>query len=219
VEGNYVMDYEDLREKIDDRTRMIIFCSPHNPVSRVWKKGELEQLVEVCEEKDIIIVSDEIHCDLILGKTRHTPVACVSEEAMQRTVTLIAPSKTFNLAGLNNANAIIPNKKLRDSFRSVISKNAAHNHIFGIIAQEAAYNAGEQWLEGLMDYLQQNLDLLTDYISHNYCRSPCFLRNHFRSPCFSRTRHANQSYHDLILSPILIVVIFHNKALQTSKNK
>jgi len=164
VEGNYVMDYEDLREKIDDRTRMIIFCSPHNPVSRVWKKGELEQLVEVCEEKDIIIVSDEIHCDLILGKTRHTPVACVSEEAMQRTVTLIAPSKTFNLAGLNNANAIIPNKKLRDSFRSVISKNAAHNHIFGIIAQEAAYNKGEAWLEELLEYLRGNKEYLERFI-------------------------------------------------------
>jgi cystathionine beta-lyase len=164
VEGNYVMDYEDLREKIEDRTRMIILCSPHNPVSRVWKKGELQQLAEVCEEKDIIIVSDEIHCDLILGKTKHTPIACVSEEAMQRTVTLIAPSKTFNLAGMNNANAIIPNKKLRDSFKSVISKNSTHNHIFGIIAQEAAYNKGETWLEELLEYLRGNQRYLEKFI-------------------------------------------------------
>jgi cystathionine beta-lyase len=164
VEGNYVMDYEDLREKIDVRTRMIILCSPHNPVSRVWKKGELEQLVEVCEEKDIIIVSDEIHCDLVLGKTRHTPIACISEEAMQRTVTLIAPSKTFNLAGMNNANAIIPNKKLRDSFKSVISKNATHNHLFGIIAQDAAYNKGEAWLEELLEYLRGNKEYLEKFI-------------------------------------------------------
>ncbi len=97
VDGGYVMDYEDLESKIDGRTRMIILCSPHNPVGRVWKRGELEKLVEVCERKDIVILSDEIHNDLIIGDMKHVPTATISEEAMRRTVTLVATSKTFNL--------------------------------------------------------------------------------------------------------------------------
>ncbi|UCF55975.1 MAG: PatB family C-S lyase [Deltaproteobacteria bacterium] len=165
VDGYYEMDFEDLAEKIDERTRMIILCSPHNPVSRVWKREELEKLVEVCEEKDILIVSDEIHNDLILGEIKHTPTATISEEAFQRTITLVAPSKTFNLAGLTNANAIIPNKKLREAFRSQASKGSGHNNIFGMVAQDAAYNKGEAWLEELLTYLRGNLKYLEEFIA------------------------------------------------------
>jgi len=164
VDGYYEMDFEDLAEKIDERTKMIILCSPHNPVSRVWKREELEKLVEVCEEKDILIVSDEIHNDLILGEIKHTPTAIISEEAMQRTVTLVAPSKTFNLAGLTNANAIIPNRKLREAFRSQASKGSGHSNIFGMVAQDAAYNKGEAWLEELLTYLRGNLKYLEEFI-------------------------------------------------------
>jgi cystathionine beta-lyase len=165
VDGYYEMDFEDLTEKIDERTRMIILCSPHNPVSRVWKREELEKLVEVCEEKDILIVSDEIHNDLILGEIKHTPTATISEEAFQRTITLVAPSKTFNLAGLTNANAIIPNKKLREAFRSQASKGSGQNNIFGMVAQDAAYNKGEAWLEELLTYLRGNLKYLEEFIA------------------------------------------------------
>ena len=165
VDGYYEMDFEDLAEKIDERTKMIILCSPHNPVSRVWKREELEKLVEVCEEKDILIVSDEIHNDLILGEIKHTPTAIISEEAMQRTVTLVAPSKTFNLAGLTNANAIIPNRKLREAFRSQASKGSGHSNIFGMVAQDAAYNKGEAWLEELLTYLRGNLKYLEGFIA------------------------------------------------------
>jgi cystathionine beta-lyase len=165
VEGKYVMDYEDLEKKIDGRTKMIILCSPHNPVGRVWKRNELEQLVNVCEKKDIVIVSDEIHNDLILGKTKHTPTAIISEEATQRTVTLVAPSKTFNLAGLTTSSAIIPNKKLRDTYQSVVDNNRTRNtNIFGIVAQEAAYTKGEAWLEELLVYLRGNLRYLEEFI-------------------------------------------------------
>ncbi len=165
VKGNYVMDYEDLEKKIDGRTKMIILCSPHNPVGRVWKRAELEQLVEVCEKKDIIIVSDEIHMDLILGKTKHTCTATLSEEAMQRTVTLVAPSKTFNLAGLSNSSAIIPNKKLRDAFLNVTQNHGIHfGNIFGMVAQEAAYTKGEAWLEELLVYLKGNFEYLEQFI-------------------------------------------------------
>ena len=165
VKGRYVMDYEDLEKKIDGRTKMIILFSPHNPVGRVWTRKELEQLVEVCEKKDIVIVSDEIHFDLILGKTKHTCTATISEEAMQRTVTLVAPSKTFNLAGLSNSSAIIPNKKLRDSFLNVLESNGVHfANTFGMVSQEAAYMSGEAWLDELLVYLRGNLKYLEDFI-------------------------------------------------------
>jgi cystathionine beta-lyase len=165
VDGYYEMDFEDLAEKIDDRTKMIILCSPQNPVSRVWKREELEKLAEICKEKDIIIVSDEIHNDLILGDIKHTPTAIVSEDAMQRTITLIAPSKTFNLAGLTNANAIIPNKKLRDDFQALVRKGSGHSNIFGMVAQDAAYNHGEAWLEELLTYLRGNLKYLEEFLA------------------------------------------------------
>jgi cystathionine beta-lyase len=165
VDGYYEMDFEDLSEKTDARTKMILLCSPHNPVGRVWKRGELEKLAEICKEKDIIIVSDEIHHDLILGDIKHTPTANVSEDAMQRTVTLVAPSKTFNLAGLTNANAIIPNKRLRDDFDAQRRKTSGHSNIFGMIAQDAAYNHGEAWLEELLTYLHGNLEYLECFIA------------------------------------------------------
>ena len=165
VKGRYVMDYEDLEKKIDGRTKMIILCSPHNPVGRVWTRSELEQLVEICERKDVIIVSDEIHLDLILGKTKHTCISTISEEAMQRTVTLLAPSKTFNLAGLSNSNAIIPNKKLRDAFLNVTESHGIHfANIFGMVAQEAAYARGEAWLKELLVYLRGNFKYLRRFI-------------------------------------------------------
>jgi len=170
VNGNYVMDFEDLALKIDDRTKMIILCSPHNPVGRVWKREELEKLAEICKEKDIIIVSDEIHNDLILGDIKHTPIAIISEDAMQRTVTLVSPSKTFNLAGLTSANAIIPNKKLRIDFNTQIRKGSGHSNIFGMIAQDAAYNKGEIWLEELLTYLRGNLKYLEEFLTERIPR-------------------------------------------------
>ena len=165
VDGYYEMDFDDLAEKIDDRTKMIILCSPHNPIGRVWTREDLEKLAEICKEKDIIIVSDEIHNDLILGDIKHTPTAIISEDAMQRTVTLVAPSKTFNLAGLTNANAIIPNKKLRDDFQAIVRKGSGHTNIFGMLAQDAAYNHGEAWLEELLTYLRGNLKYLDEFLA------------------------------------------------------
>ena len=163
--GYYKMDFEDLKEKIDDRTRMIILCSPHNPIGRVWTKEELTKLVEICVEKDIIIISDEIHNDLILGDIKHTPTAIISKEALDRTVTLVAVSKTFNLAGMSTANCIIPNDKLRAKFRAAASKSALHNNLFGIITQDAAYNHGEAWLDELLEYLKGNLEYFENFIN------------------------------------------------------
>jgi cystathionine beta-lyase len=165
VNGKYVMDYEDLEKKIDDRTKMIILCSPHNPVGRVWTHQEIKQLTEICEKKDIIIVSDEIHNDLIIGKTKHTCTATISNDAMQRTVTLVSPSKTFNIAGLANSSAIIPNKKLRNAFLSVTESHGIHfANTFGMVSQEAAYTYGEAWLGELLNYLRENQRYLENFI-------------------------------------------------------
>ena len=165
VDGGYVMDYEGLERQIDARTKMIIFCSPHNPVGRVWRRDELRRLMEICEEKDIVMVSDEIHHDLILGDAKHVCTASISPEAVERTVTLVSPSKTFNLAGLSNSTAIIPNKKLRDAFVGV---NQNHGNwfvnIFGMVAQEAAYAKGEPWLEELLVYLKANSAFMSDFL-------------------------------------------------------
>lgn len=163
--GHYEMDFEDLEKKIDERTKMVLLCSPHNPIGRVWKRDELERLAEICKEKDILIISDEIHNDLILGDIKHTPTAIVSEDAMQRTVTLVAPSKTFNLAGLTNANAIVPNPKLRAMLKAQISKGSGHSNIFGVTAQDAAYNHGEPWLEECLAYLRGNLKFFNDFFA------------------------------------------------------
>ena len=163
--GHYEMDFEDLEKKIDDRTKMIILCSPHNPIGRVWKKEELKKLAKICEEKDILIISDEIHNDLILGDIPHTCTATVSEDAIQRTVTLVAPSKTFNLAGLTNADAIIPNPKLRAGFAAQVSKGSGHSNIFGSLAQDVAYNHGEPWLEECLAYLRGNLKFFNEFFA------------------------------------------------------
>jgi cystathionine beta-lyase len=137
-------------------------------VGRVWKRDELKHMAEICEKKDIVIVSDEIHSDLILGKIKHTCTATLSDDALMRTVTLTAPNKTFNIAGLQNADAIIPNKKLRDAFFTVTQNNSVSNpNIFGIVAQEAAYAKGEPWLEELLVYLKANLKYFEDYIKKN----------------------------------------------------
>jgi len=166
LENNrYTMDYEDLEKKIDARTKMLILCSPHNPIGRVWERQELEKLVEVCEKKDILIVSDEIHSDLIIGNIKHTCIASLSEDAANRTITLTAPSKTFNLAGLKTSNIIIPNQKLKDDYSAVLTKNGYGSNIFGLTAAEAAYSKGEPWLDALLDYIRGNLKTLEEYLT------------------------------------------------------
>jgi len=164
-DNRYVMDYEGLEKKIDARTKMIVLCSPHNPIGRVWERSELEKLVEVCAKKDILIVSDEIHSDLIIGKIKHTCIASISEDAANRVITLMAPSKTFNLAGLKTSNIVIPNKKLREAFSNVLRNNGYGANIFGLTAAEAAYAEGEEWLDALLEYLRGNLKTLEDYLA------------------------------------------------------
>jgi cystathionine beta-lyase len=164
-DGRYVMDLDHLKKSIDGSTRLLILCSPHNPVGRVWTKEELLQLAEICLENNIIIVSDEIHGDLILEGHIHTPTAILSEEIANITVTCTAPTKTFNIAGLGVANTIISNKSLYERyFAAVNNAGLEMTNVFAKAASEAAYNHGEEWLAHLLDYLQGNYEFLVSFL-------------------------------------------------------
>lgn len=164
--GGWIMDYESLKKAITSKTRMIIISNPHNPVGRVWELTELAELSEICYDRGIVILSDEIHSDLILPGYNHIPMASVSERAAEITVTCMAPSKTFNLAGLSTSSVIIPDDSLRSKYRNTLEKFHLHlGNIFGNIASEAAYTHGEEWLEQLLQYVENNVDLVMDYLN------------------------------------------------------
>jgi cystathionine beta-lyase len=167
-DGKYYMDYEDLKRKIDDSVRMLVLCSPHNPVGRVWTKEELRKLAEICLKNDIIVVSDEIHFDIVYKGHKHTVFATLSDEISQNCVVLTAPSKTFNLAGLQVSNAIISNELLRMKFRQELNKDHISSpNVFGERAIIAAYNQSEGWLDSLLEYLESNRDFFIDYLEKN----------------------------------------------------
>lgn len=164
--GRYRMDFEDLAAKArDPKVKMLILCSPHNPVGRVWTKKELTQLGGICLKNNVLVVSDEIHADLIRREKAFTPFARINKDFAAHSITCTAPSKTFNLAGLSTSNIIIPDPDLRREFQKTMQKNALlHVSVFGNVALEAAYLHGEEWLEQLLDYLDANLQFLEDYI-------------------------------------------------------
>ncbi len=160
----YSMDFDDLEQKIGKRTKMIILCSPHNPVGRVWKKDELEKVGKICAEKGIIIASDEIHSDFVYPSHIHTPVASLG--FADHTVTFMAPNKTFNLAGIPSSIAIIPDEKMRIEFENTLENlDVETSNIFSITATEAAYRYGEEWFNALLKYLEGNLNFLRSFIN------------------------------------------------------
>lgn len=161
----YVMDFEDLEKKIDSKVKMLILCSPHNPVGRVWTKDELIRLGEICLKNNIIILSDEIHSDIVYKGSKHIPIASISEEFAQNTITCIAPSKTFNVAGLATSNVIIPNEELLAKFNQMIENiHIGMTNIFGAVALEAAYTYGKEWLDELLVYLLGNTHYAINFI-------------------------------------------------------
>jgi cystathionine beta-lyase len=167
-DGKYHMDFDHLERNIDDRVKMLILCSPHNPVGRVWTKEELRKLADICFKYDILVVSDEIHFDIVYKGHEHTVFANLSYEASQNCVVLTAPSKTFNLAGLQVSNAIIPNELLRLKFRNELNKDHILSpNVFGERALIAAYNRSEGWLEALLEYLEENRDFFIEYMEKN----------------------------------------------------
>ncbi len=163
--GRYGMDLGNLRKQIDDRTTMLLLCSPHNPVGRLWEREELLEIGEICLENDILIVSDEIHHDLGFPGFKHVPIALLSDALAEKTVTLLAPSKTFNLAGLHTSVTIIENRHLRRKFSSLLSSLSLRMvNLFGITATEAAYSKGGEWVDQMMRYVADNFDYLDAFL-------------------------------------------------------
>lgn len=164
--GKYQMDFEDLEQKIkENHIRLFLFCSPHNPVGRVWRKEELQRLCEICIRNEVIVVSDEIHEDFTFEGFVHTPLLNVDERMRSLCVTATSPAKTFNLAGLQISNIIIPDGKLRRQFRRALDASGySQLNTIGITACEAAYRYGETWYEALKQYLHQNLVFVREYL-------------------------------------------------------
>ncbi len=163
--GRYVMDIEGLEKLITPTCRTLILCSPHNPVARVWSKEELEALAALAERKDMVIIADEIHQDLVYSGARHICLASLSEETAKRVITFVAPSKTFNIAGMKASVAIIPDAKLRAMYTSVLERFHLNSvNILGITAMEAAYSKCGEWLDELLAYLEKNRDYTEKFI-------------------------------------------------------
>ena len=168
--NKYSFDFDDFEEKAKDPlTKIFVLCSPHNPVGRVWIKDELKKLGDICLENDVLIISDEIHHDLLLPGYEHIVFTKINEEYNDITLVCTAPSKTFNVAGLQTSNIIIPNKKLRDSFIQGMSgrNSLGIPNAFGISALISAYNEGEEWLEQVMKYVHENFKFLNAYLQEN----------------------------------------------------
>jgi cystathionine beta-lyase len=161
----YTMDFDDLRTKIDAPGRMFIFCSPHNPVGRVWTSEELETLSRIAVERDLLVISDEIHQDLVYSGHHHQVLAALSPEMAQQTVTCIAPSKTFNIPGLATAAVVSPNPDLLKKFEDEAERAGFElGQVFGIVGFEAAYAHGEDWLDELLPYLEGNVALMERFL-------------------------------------------------------
>lgn len=164
VDGRYYFDFEDLEQKIDKDTRMLILCNPHNPVGRVWTKEELSRLGEICLKNKVLIISDEIHADLVFSGFKHLPLPTISDELAANCIVCMAPSKTFNIAGLATSYVIIPDKKIRQQFdRFLHMLHLSNGNLFGNVALEAAYHYGMDWVNQQNEYLEGNRDYLLNF--------------------------------------------------------
>ncbi|HUP37078.1 MAG TPA: MalY/PatB family protein [Candidatus Limnocylindria bacterium] len=164
-DGRYAVDLDAFRAAIHPRTRAFLLCNPHNPVGRVFTREDLAGLAQICLERDLSIIADEIHCDLLYQGQHHIPMASLGPEIERRTITLMAPSKTFNLAGLKVSVAVIPDASLRERFMAARGDYVqAQVNVLGYAAAFAAYRDGDGWLAELLRYLEANRDYLADYV-------------------------------------------------------
>lgn len=169
LNGHYEIDFEDLEKKIqDNNVKLFLLCSPHNPVGRVWQEWELRKLGDICLRHGVLVVSDEIHSDFTYEGHVHHVFANLSPELADITVTCTAPSKTFNLAGLQVSNVFIPNEQLRKQFkRAMNAAGYSQLNLMGLVACQAAYEEGEPWLEALKAYLSENLNFVREYLKEH----------------------------------------------------
>lgn len=166
IDGRYTFDLEDLEAKIDKKTKMLLLCNPHNPGGMVWTKEELKGLSAICSQHNIMVVSDEIHSDLLFDHQIHTPFAMLSEEAAMHSIVTMAPSKTFNLAGLSTSFVVIPHTETMQEYEKLMRTLHVHmGNIPGMVALEAAYRQGDEWLQEMMAYVQENYRMLEAFFS------------------------------------------------------
>lgn len=162
--GSYQIDYQAFQDAITDRTRVFILCNPHNPVGRVFRTQELERMAKICLQNDLLICSDEVHCDLVFPGSQHIPIASLDPEIAQKTVTLISPSKTFNLPGLRCSMAIIPDAVLRSKLQRAASAFFPEVNTLAFVAALTAYRDCQDWLDQVLTYLEANRDFVLDYV-------------------------------------------------------
>jgi cystathionine beta-lyase len=167
-ENRWTLDFEALENAITPQTKLFMLCNPYNPGGTVFTCKELEHLGKIAKKHDLLIVSDEIHADLILNpNVKHTPIASLSDDLASRTITLMAPSKTFNIAGLNCSYAIIPNSSLKRRFENTMGKLNGGVNLLGLTAAKAAYEDGDEWLNALKEYLRQNLLMVQEFVKNH----------------------------------------------------
>jgi cystathionine beta-lyase len=169
TDEKYKINFDDFEDKIvKNNIKLFILCSPHNPVGRVWKKDELERMGEICLKHNVLVISDEIHCDFVFPNNRHTVFGTISEEFLNNSIICTSPSKTFNLAGLQTANIFIADGKLRQKFRKEISKTGySQLNTMGIVSCQAAYEDGGEWVDEMLVYLEKNYRYAKDFIAVN----------------------------------------------------
>lgn len=166
-DGKYTIDYEDFESKIvNENVKLFLLCSPQNPTGRVWTKEELTRIGNICLKHNVLVLSDEIHCDFVYPGNTHTVFASINEEFAMNSIICTAPSKTFNMAGLQISNIFIPNKTLRIAFRQEYDASGySQLNALGLVACQSAYSKGEAWLNELKVYLKENLDYVRNFIN------------------------------------------------------
>ncbi len=163
-DGYYEIDWDRFEAGLNKKTRLFILCNPHNPVGRVFRTDELERMAQICLKHRVFICSDEIHCDLIFKGKQHIPIASLDKEIAKKTITLMAPTKTFNVAGLQCSFAIVPNQDIRKKLEDAMKGLVMWLNLLGLAATIAAYSDGQEWLEQVLHYLQGNRDYVYNFI-------------------------------------------------------
>ena len=164
-DGKYEIDFDDFEGKIASGVKLFLLCNPHNPVGRVFSREELEKMAEICLKHKVLICSDEIHCDLVYSESQHIPIASLSPEVSDISVTYFAPSKTFNIAGLSTSVYVAKNEKMRKQLSESMRMIVGHPNILGLQAALAAYRDGGDWLDEALKYMQANRDYMVNYVT------------------------------------------------------
>ncbi|MFA7635487.1 MAG: PatB family C-S lyase [Bacillota bacterium] len=167
VGDRYEMDWDDLEKQLDSGARLLMLCSPANPVARVWSEEELARLHKMCSSRGVLVASDEIHSDIVYPWAKHIPFGCLGSGAAENSITLVAPSKTFNIPGLATSVAIIPNPEVKERFNFVLKGLGLGVNLFGLTALEAAYTYGDRWLDEAICYVEENLKYMVEYLDRH----------------------------------------------------